>query len=343
MLWDCSACGSAGLLGLSHRYCPACGSAQDPDRRYFPAEAQKVAVADHPYQGADRACSACEAPNAARAEFCVGCGGPLAGARAVAARAEQVAAQGGFADDSAADARKEASARRVADRAARASAQVPPKPTSSKLLWVLAAIGVMVAVCGLVAFFVFSTRTSTVQVVEHAWQRTVAVEALETVSESAWRGEVPVDARAPVCREEERSSRKVEDGETCTPLRTDNGDGTFRESERCTPNYRSEPVYDTRCTFTVDRWQAKREEKADGVGTTPEWPPVSIRSGASVGAEREAARREAYTLTFRDAEGRRLSCALDQERWASITDGSTWVAPTGRFVESIDCSALRAP
>ena len=47
MLWDCAYCATPKLLGKSHRHCPKCGAPQDPERRYFPADSEKVAVEDH--------------------------------------------------------------------------------------------------------------------------------------------------------------------------------------------------------------------------------------------------------------------------------------------------------
>ena len=47
MFWDCPYCGTAELLGKTHRHCPACGAAQDAEARYFPPEDRKVAVEDH--------------------------------------------------------------------------------------------------------------------------------------------------------------------------------------------------------------------------------------------------------------------------------------------------------
>ena len=57
MLWDCSACGTKGLLGVSHRRCPNCGAPQDPTTRYFPAPGSEVLAADHVYAGADWRCA----------------------------------------------------------------------------------------------------------------------------------------------------------------------------------------------------------------------------------------------------------------------------------------------
>ena len=59
MLWECAYCGTRGLLGKTHRFCPRCGAPQDTTRRYFPSDEERVAVRDHAYVGADRLCAAC--------------------------------------------------------------------------------------------------------------------------------------------------------------------------------------------------------------------------------------------------------------------------------------------
>ena len=43
MLWDCEYCDMPKLLGVSQRFCPNCGAAQNPDKRYFPEDEDKVA------------------------------------------------------------------------------------------------------------------------------------------------------------------------------------------------------------------------------------------------------------------------------------------------------------
>ena len=62
MLWDCPYCGTPKLLALDHKHCPACGGAQDPTRRYFPKDDEKIAVEGHVFVGKDKICGACEAP-----------------------------------------------------------------------------------------------------------------------------------------------------------------------------------------------------------------------------------------------------------------------------------------
>lgn len=346
MLWDCPGCGSAGLLGLTHRHCPSCGAPQDPSRRYFPSDEQKVAVEDHRFVGVDWRCPACDTANAAIAAFCGGCGGPMDGARAVGVRAEQTAAAGGFEADSAVKARTEAEAARMAERAARGAAPVAsPGAQSGSRGRVLGVVAAVALVCGLLGWLLFAKTEATVQVSGHRWERVVVVEQFATISDSAWRDALPADARNTACREEQRSTRRVPDGETCTDVRRDNGDGTFSVSQQCETTYREEPVYDTRCTFDADRWTTGRSERADGNSLTPApaWPEVVIRAGSGLGAEREASRRESYTARFVDPEGRELTCTMPEVRWAALAVGSRWVAPVGRFVDDIDCDALRAP
>ena len=44
MLWNCQFCGTKKLLAKTHKHCPNCGGAQDPRWRFFPSDAEKVAV-----------------------------------------------------------------------------------------------------------------------------------------------------------------------------------------------------------------------------------------------------------------------------------------------------------
>ena len=91
MLWDCEYCGKPALLGKTHRYCPECGGAQNPEKRYFPPEDKKVAVEDHVYTGADLKCPACGTPGSAAVKFCGECAHPLEGAQEVKRIADQPA------------------------------------------------------------------------------------------------------------------------------------------------------------------------------------------------------------------------------------------------------------
>lgn len=344
MLWDCGFCGTKGLLGLTHRCCPGCGAAQDPTRRYFPPEGEEVAVEDHPWQGADRRCPACAAPNAARSQHCTTCGAPLDGAAEVALRGTQVAGAQGFEADDAARARSEVAAARAAREAAIAQAPVPAPARSSRWLWLVLVTAVLTLGCGGLLWAFFAEQPLDVEVTGRSWERTVDIERLTTVRDEAWRGEVPMDARGSTCHRAQRGTRQVPDGQTCTTARVDAGDGTFRAEQRCTPRTRSEPVYDERCSFDVDRWRSANVLRSSGTTEPPAWPAVALgRPGTCVGCEREGPRAEVYTVVVRDPEGTEHTCTLPAARWAELEVGTHVEASVGRFTGWFRCGDLEAP
>lgn len=336
MLWDCPYCGTEKLLGLDHRHCPSCGAAQDPERRYFPDEADKVAVEDHQFTGADRVCGSCDTPNGAASEFCGNCGSPLTEAAEARRRATQTAdASGDFEGDSARAARDEFKGG--------PPAAAPPEPPRRSPLK-LAAIGCVVLVlaalvCGGLASLLWK-KDAAFTATGHRWERTVAVESYKAVSKSAWKDDVPAGARSVRCTEEVRDHKKVAAGETCSTRRVDQGDGTFKEVEECQPKYRKEPVYDDKCAYSIDEWVVVRTEKASGSGTSPAptWPTVRTR-----GKEREGKKTERYTLTLKDkTSGKSHDCAVPQSTWSKASAGSAWSGKVGVVTGSLDCDTLKA-
>lgn len=309
MLWDCPFCGSQKLLGIDHRHCPGCGSPQDPDARYFPAEGEEIAVEDHPFHGADRVCPACSTPNAAIADYCVNCGSPLSDA---------------------------ARAKKVDETPPAPPVPAPPPKRSRKgclvplgLLLVLLLIGICAAVC-------LWKREAPVTVTGHSWERTIEVEKFATVTDSAWRDEVPRGAKNTRCSKEQRSTEKVADGETCKTVKKDNGDGTFTKVEECSPRYVEKAVMDEKCTFQVEKWTTARTEKATGssLSSTPTWPDVKLSA-----KEREGDRKERYVVSF-DMGGEAASCTTSQQRWSSLAVGSQYNAKVGVVTDSVDCDSL---
>src|SRR5690606_36771356 len=106
-------------------------------------------------------------------------------------------------------------------------------------------------------------------------------------------------------RREQRDTRQVPDGEECTTRRVDNGDGTCSERRTCRTVYRSEPIYDQRCYFTVDRWGYERSVTTSGasLNEAPFWPQACLaRTGSCIGCEREGERVEEYHVILHSAE-----------------------------------------
>jgi hypothetical protein len=348
MLWDCSACGTPKLLGIQHRHCPACGAPQDPSARYYPSEADKVAVEHHVYQGADLVCPACGTANAAVSQFCVGCGSPIGGdARQAVGRAEhQVGHHEAFAGETLEDARADARARRdaqVRQELAKGRPAAPGMSRGLKLGIIVGSVALLVAV--LVYVFLFWKREATMEVEGHLWARTIDVEAFDTVRDSAWCDEMPSGARNVSKRKEQRSTKKVEDGKECVKKRKDNRDGTFKEVEECHPKYRDEPVYAQRCHFEIDKWVVRRTEEAKGQGKSPEpsWPAVTLsKPGNCKGCEREGARKETYALRLLDrGGGEGHECEVDRATWDRAEPSSQWTVEVKVVGGGLDCETLR--
>ncbi len=348
MLWDCPACGTAKLFGIQHRHCPACGSPQDATSRYYPSEADKVAVQNHVYQGADVICPGCSTANAGAAQFCVGCGAPIgADAKQAHARAEhQVAAGQAFAAESVKDARAEARARRDGQVQQELGKRTPAAPGMSRGLKIGLIVGGVLLVVGILVFVLFLWKHEAAMEIEgHRWARTIEVEAFEEVRDSEWCDSMPSKARRVTKKKEERSTKKVKDGEECVTKRKDNRDGTFKEVKECTPTYREEPVYDQKCYFEIDKWVTKRTEKAEGQARTPEpsWPAVTLsKPGQCKGCEREGARSERYELRLLDkGAGEGHECEVERAIWDRAEVGSSWTVAVGVVGGGLDCDTLK--
>jgi hypothetical protein len=285
MQWDCDHCGAQALLGKSQRHCPECGAPQNPDKRYFPSPEQQKRVDGHRYEGGDRHCPSCSAPMGATANNCSRCGSPLDGSKEVQGVVKPVA-----------------------------------PPTKRRAIWPYVVAGI-VLVCVLVWWFFLRTKEAQVTVSEHRWKRTIAIEKYDDYKESAWRDQMPADARTPLCHRKQRSTKKVEDGEECTTDRVDKKDGTFEQVRRCKPTYRNEPVEDDWCTFSVRRWKPVDELTASGTGMEPAWPASAPSADVTptIGALRAGARKETLTLGL----GKGQSCDVKDTTWRKYADGAS--------------------
>lgn len=323
MLWDCKYCGQRKNLGLSHRHCPNCGAPQDPAARYYPSDAEKIAVQDHPYFGADVLCPACRAPNSRNAKCCVQCGSPLANAVDVRLQQDQVVG-------------------------------APPGPPAgaapaavgkrrSPLVIVLPILGVL-ALVGVGIFFLLRTRAGSFTVVDKTWERTIDVEQLSMAHGSAWCDSLPSGARALSRHREQRSTKQIPDGQTCVTRRKDQGNGTFKEVQECTPKFRDEPVMDDRCDYEAQVWTVERTASSKGgANEAPSWPPTNVTGVgcSSLGCEREGKRVETYHVKLREpTSGEESTCDFEPARWQGFAVGSRYDGRIGAMTGHIDCSSL---
>lgn len=331
MLWDCTQCETKGLLGDSHRHCPTCGAAQDPAKRYFPKPGEEIEAKNHQFVGADWSCAYCSTPNSNAAAHCTNCGAGKDGTKPVATVVDTVAVP-------------------------------PPAPvvaaaksgSSSWMRWVfgLAAL----ALITIIALFSI-TKETTATVSQRTWLREIQIEKLAPVSESAWCDSLPSEAYSVTQSREQRSTKKIPDGQDCHEERVDKGDGTFVKRKECTPRYREEPVYDNRCHFQVNRWRTTRAVKAGPeTSLAPVWPSVGnlsrgttnvatmnlgnlMGNKALLGAEREGPRRESYGLTLASGS-KSWTCAVSETVWNKYEQGSTTPLKV-RMTGGADCDSLK--
>lgn len=333
MLWDCRSCGTQKLLGLTHRRCPNCGNVQDPAWRYFPSDDERVLAKDHQYAGADRTCPACSTAMGRAAAFCANCGRELKDAKEVTRRAAQVQTEGlAFATETVEDAKRE-----------RAAAKAPPKPARRSPWPRLIAVGALVVV-GLVLTAIFWKKQVGLSVQGHTWERAIDIERFGPRSESAWCDSMPSDAHSVSRTRQQRSARQVADGQECSMHREDQGDGTYKQVRRCQTKYRSEPVYDYHCSYTVDRWSVGRTATLKGASLDdqPRWPEVRLgRAGQCHGCEREGRHRETYTVHLADVpKAKQHTCSFAQDKWAAFRIGSEWMGRASVLTSGLDCDSL---
>lgn len=302
MLWDCDHCDTKALLGKSQRHCANCGAPQNPDKRYFPKPDEQRPVDGHRFEGSDRQCPACNAPMGNAAHNCTQCGSPLDGSKEVRGIAAPVAVK-------------------------------PPK----RKIWPI--VLAVIAVLGIAIWFFFiRKKDATLEVTAHRWERVVAIEKFGDWPMEAWRDEIPANASLPLCHKKQRSTKRVEDGEECKTERVDKKDGTFEQVRTCKPKYKSEPVEDDWCSFTVRNWKKVDEQKASGVGPTATWPAnvPAADTQAQINAIRSGARTEKLFLDF----GKTGSCEVSEANWKKYDLGAKVKLEVRARSGAIVCSSM---
>jgi hypothetical protein len=342
MMWDCKFCGTPKLLGKTHRFCPNCGAAQDPQTRYYPSDSEKIAVQDHQYVGADLICGSCGTPNSASSHNCRQCGASLESAARASTLGEQVRAESVAFDSSGS---RDVAKEKFDAEMLRVGVTKPQGAFGGKGKWIL--IGILAIVVLVIGFFAVSrlwTKNTSVYAVGHTWEREIQIEQMSAVSDNAWCDSMPSGAYSVTRRQEQRSTNRVADGEECSVRRVDNGDGTFRQQRECQPKYREEPVYDSKCYFTIDRWTSERTVNASGqsLSEAPYWPETNLsRTGSCLGCEREGARNDRYVVQFENRDNQNtFECEVEEDRWNNMQEGTAWQIKISVVTGQPQCESL---
>ncbi|MGI5843521.1 MAG: hypothetical protein ACOX9B_05000 [Candidatus Xenobium sp.] len=344
--WDCPYCGTKRNRG-PEKFCGGCGSPRDPQVKfYLPEDAR---VVDDPRElekaraGPNWTCEFCSGDNAGWNKFCTGCGSPRE-----AGVARDVITYHGQAPSDAEEAATASSSAPKTDSA-------PPKRRKTCGMC-LGGCGVLfillILLQALFSFLSSCTHSENMELVGVRWKRTISIEKEVTVREEAWADELPAGARELSRSQEVRSHRQVQIGsETRTRMVSrevqagtervcvgsrDLGNGYFEDVYENRPIYRTvyeeetyqepiykkEPVYDTRVTYDIDRWQEVRKAEAEAEGTNPEWPDPKLTDG-----EREASRSDFYFLELRSRDGKKHYHQIyDEDTFRALQLGKTYSA-----------------
>jgi hypothetical protein len=206
-------------------------------------------------------------------------------------------------------------------------------------------LALIVIAASVLVYSFFSKHDESVQLVEKSWSRSVDVEHFTSVKSSSWCDALPVEAYQVTRTREQRSTRQVQDGEVCVDSRTDMGDGTFTKRRECSPRYRNEPVFDARCSYSINRWQVLRTDRTAGSAQlVPTWPnPVLGNTwvqGNSLGAERLGRRYETYRIRLQSDRGGAWTCDLPGDAWSPLTENQTMKIKV-RGTGGADCASLQ--
>ena len=307
--WTCDYCGEENRG--DQRECHACGKNRGKDVKFYPrpkkTQAEREYVENYQGGGPDWLCSYCDSLNPSSETLCKNCGHTreesdrnyfeLHAEREEAKREEEDF----MADDTPAEA---------------PAPQPQPVPTRSgggRGRWLI-----LILLAALIGFMVFNMmpKERNLTITAKNWERSVAVEHLNTVREEDWS--VPAGGRMVGSYravhhyqqvldhyETVQRSRQVPNGghNEVTGYR-DNGDGTFSEvttwvtdytTEYYTeqePVYRSEPVYATKYQYDIERWQFDHNEVTQGGDDEPYFANIDrsekVRANGS---------NEKYTVT----------------------------------------------
>lgn len=312
LIWTCDSCGTKNPGAI--KSCTACGAPQPINVRFEQVNAEAfnfikdealIRMAQH---GPDKHCPFCGTRNQADAVQCVQCGGDLT-VGATSRPSGMPVGQNGQPTEMDLDAPRPVPGYERAGMAA--------MPRSLVLAIILAVL----VICG---FFIWNTiksnRTTDVnaRVLNSAWERSVAVEAYQSVTASDWRANIPSGTTVFGCSSRLRytsstfvSGAEEECGE---PYTVDTGTGIGQVVQDCV--YK---VYADYCSYETMQWVHIDTVTTTGTDQVPSWPDLNLPQNQRMGGKSER-----YTIQF-DVNGQTYRMRTsDFNVYQQAFPGSLW-------------------
>jgi hypothetical protein len=287
LIWQCPYCETQNPGPI--KTCTNCGAPQPEDIDFKTVDEEEFnfikdeALIRMAKAGPDIHCPYCGTRNPGTAELCNNCGGDLTMGGNM--RKTGVKVEG------------------VSEAEDPPAVQAPaPKKKRSRSLVLFGVIGgfACLATFFVLLFMLLKTDELTGTVTDLAWERSIAIESYQTVTDQTWWDEVPEGAQVIACSEEFRYTSddfQPNATEVCgTPYVEDTGTGVGEVVQDC-----SYEVYDDYCEYETMAWVVVTTVTESGENQDPFWPSPDLNSEQRLGE-----RDEEYTITFR-ADGTRYT------------------------------------
>ena len=311
LIWTCDSCGTKNPGAI--KTCTACGAPQAVNVRFEQVDANTFnfikdeALIRMAQSGPDKHCPYCGTRNLADSLVCRQCSADLT----VGAKSRP---SGMAVGEDAQPTEYEIDDSTLPPEQTRAT-----KPLSRKVLLIL--MLVILIICGYFAWnTIRANRTKDIKatVVSTAWERTMAIEAYTTVTESDWLSDIPSGASAYNCSSQLRDTSDTYlpgSVENCSePYTVDTGTGIGEVVQDCVYE-----IYEDYCDYETMAWVMADTVTTQGTDVYATWPDPNLTQ-----SQRISGRSESYTIYF-DANGQSyILRTSDYEVFQQATPGSTW-------------------
>ena len=322
--WDCKTCGTNGILGPETK-CSNCGSPRPENVQfYLPEDAPEVsdeAKIKEAHAGADWVCSHCGSHSKHWEKSCSSCGSP-----------KDVAGDG---DEHLKEKVTYFDYKRQQAHLQGQSRAPLPKKKSGLGRYIFGAVAL------LVGFILLSMISSDyeAQVLEHRWERKIAMEEYKKVIEEDWnipQGGQRIKSFRAVHHYNQRlvghetRTKRVQTGTERYKCGTRNkGNGYFEDvycsrpvygtKEVSEPVYEQIPVYQTKYQYSIMRWKPAEPLVANSTGKNVYWPETPKHQQNK--RFRQGDREESYYLIIRDHHGENQEELVPFSFWNDVPEG----------------------
>lgn len=187
--------------------------------------------------------------------------------------------------------------------------------------------------------YVYNYRENTiVTVLETHWKREIARQQYQTVQENDWN--IPIGGRVLYTRKEIRGYRRIVSGShiergSTYSCGTIDHPKTCRHPDKVVTDYRSEPVYDTKYYYEIDRWVNIAPLITQGTDkeliTWPNTSDYSTNAPNIIGNIIIGARTESYWVDTIGANKKNYTLHLEYSFWMKQGVGSKLHITLGFF------------